>query len=104
METTMMTKCRDGTSSENNKLTSGNRKGKLVMKEKILEILAENYPEIDFESSDELVDDGTLDSLTVVGIISALSAEFDVELPYEEIIPENFNSVDAMAEVFEKYM
>ena len=74
------------------------------MKEKILEILEENYPEIDFESSDELVDDGTLDSLTVVGIISARSAEFDVELPYEEIIPENFNSVDAMAAVFEKYM
>jgi acyl carrier protein len=74
------------------------------MKEKILEILSETYPEIDFESSDELVDDGTLDSLTVVGIISALSSEFDVELPYEEIIPENFNSVDAMAEVFEKYM
>ena len=58
------------------------------MKEKILDILAENYPEIDFESSDELVDDGTLDSLTVVGIISVLSAEFDVELPYEEIVPE----------------
>ena len=74
------------------------------MKEKILEILSETYPEIDFESSDELVDDGTLDSLTVVGIISALSSEVDVELPYEEIIPENFNSVDAMAEVFEKYM
>ena len=62
------------------------------MKGKILDILAENYPEIDFESSDELVDDGTLDSLTVVGIISVLSAEFDVELPYEEIVPENFNS------------
>ncbi len=74
------------------------------MREKVLEVLAENYPEIDFESSDELVDDGTLDSLTVVGIISALSAEFDVELPYEEITPENFNSVDAMAAIYEKYM
>ena len=74
------------------------------MKEKILAILHENYPEIDFESSDELVDDGTLDSLTVVGIISALSSEFYVELPYEEIVPENFNSVDAMAALFERYM
>ena len=74
------------------------------MKEKILAILQENYPEIDFESSDELVDDGTLDSLTIVGIISALSSEFNVELPYEEIIPENFNSVDAMAALIEKYM
>ena len=74
------------------------------MKEKILDILAENYPEIDFESSEVLVDGGSLDSLTVVGIMSVLSAEFDVELPYEEIVPENFNSVDAMAALFEKYM
>ena len=72
------------------------------MKEKILDILAENYPEIDFESSDELVDDGTLDSLTVVGIISVLSAEFDVELPYEEIVPENFNSAKAMMALIEQ--
>lgn len=82
--------------------TERNRFG--TMKEKILEILAENYPEIDFESSDELVDDGTLDSLTIVGIISVLSSEFGVELPYEEIIPENFNSVDAMAETFGRYV
>ncbi len=74
------------------------------MKQKILYVLSENYPEIDFESSDELVDDGTLDSLTVVGIISALSAEFDVELPYEEITPENFNSIDAITALFEKYV
>ena len=30
--------------------------------------------------------------------------EFAVELPYEDIIPENFNSVDAMAELIEKYI
>lgn len=73
------------------------------MREKIKELLAENYPEIDFEASDELVDDGTLDSLTVVGVISVLSADLDVEIPYEEIVPENFNSLDAMAELFERY-
>ena len=50
------------------------------------------------------MDDGILDSLTIVGIISALSMEFGVELPYEDIIPENFNSVDAMAELIEKYL
>ena len=74
------------------------------MREKLLALLREEYPDIDFEESDELVDDGILDSLTVVGVISAISDEFNVEIPYEEIIPENFNSVDAMAEVFEKYM
>ena len=52
----------------------------------------------------DLDQDGILDSITIVGIISALSMEFAVELPYEDIIPENFNSVDAMAELIEKYI
>ena len=73
------------------------------MRDKVKEVLEENFPEIDFESSDELVDDGTIDSLSIVGMISALSAEFDVEIPYEEIIPENFNSLDAIAELIERF-
>ena len=35
--------------------------------------LQEEYPEVDFTSSDELVDEGILDSLTLTGIIAALS-------------------------------
>ncbi len=74
------------------------------MRERVKEILEENFPDIDFESSDELVDDGIIDSLSIVGMISALSDEFDVSLPYEEIVPENFNSLDSIAELIEKYM
>lgn len=74
------------------------------MREKVKAVLTQNYPEIDFECSTELVDDGILDSLTLVGIISALSMEFGVMLPYEDIVPENFNSIDSMAELIEKYM
>lgn len=73
------------------------------MKERLLELLREENGDIDFESSEELVDDGLLDSLTLAGIISAISMEFGVMLPYEEIIPENFNSVDAMAALIQKY-
>ena len=74
------------------------------MVEKVKEVLEENFPDIDFESSDELVDDGIVDSLSIVNMISVLSDEFDVSLPYEEIIPENFNSLDSIAELIEKYM
>lgn len=74
------------------------------MKEKLLEVLKREYPEIDFTVDADLVDDGILDSLTIVGVISAISMEFGVVLPYEEIIPENFNSVDAMAVMIEKYI
>lgn len=72
------------------------------MKERVLEVLQEEFPEIDFLSSDELVDDGILDSLTITGIIATLSMEFGITIPYEEIIEENFNSIDGLANLVEK--
>lgn len=74
------------------------------MKEQLLKVLQEQYPEVDFLTDADLVDDGVVDSLTITGIISAISMEFGVMLPYEEIIPENFNSLDAMAELLERYV
>ena len=72
------------------------------MEEKVLELLSEEFPEIDFTSSDELVDDGILDSLTITGIIAALSMEFGITIPYEEIVEENFNSIKGLADMVER--
>ncbi len=72
------------------------------MEEKVLNLLTEEFPDIDFMSSNELVDDGILDSLTITGIIAALSMEFGITIPYEEIIEENFNSVSALAAMVER--
>ena len=71
------------------------------MKEKVMELLERECPEIDFSSSAALVDDGVLDSLTLTSIIAALTMEFDITIPYEEIVEENFNSVDAMLDMLE---
>ena len=67
------------------------------MKDEVLQVLEEEYPEIDFRSSDKLVTDGILDSLTITGIIATLSAEFDISISYDDIVEENFNSVEALA-------
>ena len=67
------------------------------MKEKILELLTSTYPEIDFKCSDNLIDDGILDSLTVAGIISLLSLEFDILIQYDDIKEDNFNNINAIA-------
>ncbi|MDD6036169.1 MAG: acyl carrier protein [Lachnospiraceae bacterium] len=72
------------------------------MEKKVLELLSDAFPTIDFTASEELVDDGILDSLTLVEIISCLSMEFEIMIPYEEIIPDNFNSVVAIARMIEK--
>lgn len=64
--------------------------------ERLISILAELHPEIDFKTNDSLVDDGILDSLDIVSLVSQIDVEFDVSIPAEEIIPENFNSAAAL--------
>lgn len=72
------------------------------MEQKVLDLLTEEFPDIDFASSDALVDDGILDSLTITGIIAALTMEFGITIPYEEIIEENFNSIAGLAKMVER--
>ena len=72
------------------------------MYEKVLKQLEQECPEIDFTASNELVSDGILESLTLTTIIAALTMEFGITIPYEDIVEENFNSVDAMAVMVER--
>lgn len=64
--------------------------------EKLLAILSSLHPDVDFENNDALVDDGILDSLDIVSLVTEINAEFDVTVPAEEIVPENFNSAKAL--------
>ncbi|MBE6598934.1 MAG: acyl carrier protein [Ruminococcaceae bacterium] len=66
------------------------------MIEKIYEILEECCPDVDFRTEKNLVDDGLLESLDIVMIVNELAEEFDVRIGVEDILPENFNSAEAM--------
>lgn len=70
----------------------------MKMKERILEILSEALPQIDFTASNALVDDGILDSISIVTLVTELSQEFGVVFDLEELAPENLNSIDAITE------
>lgn len=72
------------------------------MKERILKLLEAEFADVDFTASDTLVDDGILDSLILVELISTLSMEYGITIPYEEIIPDNFNSIDAISDMVER--
>jgi len=64
--------------------------------EKLLEILQNSKPNIDFTAGHKLIDERILDSLDVITIVSEIDDEFDVEIGVNEIVPENFNSVEAI--------
>ena len=72
------------------------------MKETIIGILEELVDGVDFEPATSLIAAGELSSLDIIPLIGALSDEFDVTIPATEIVPANFNSVDAMAAMVER--
>ena len=70
--------------------------------DKLIKILNDLHPEIDFENNDSLIDDGILDSLDIVSLVTEIYAEFDVTIPAEEIVPENFNSAQALMDLINR--
>ncbi|MCR5275272.1 MAG: acyl carrier protein [Clostridiales bacterium] len=66
------------------------------MDERLLEILEDIQPEVDFETCTTLIDDHYLNSLAIISLVAELEEEFDITIPTVEIIPENFNSAAAM--------
>ena len=73
------------------------------MKEQIIEILEDIQPEADYETCQTLIDDHILTSLDVLSLVAELEDEFDVTIPTVEIIPSNFNSVDAIAAMVDRF-
>ena len=72
------------------------------MKDELMEILTEIRPDVDFENETSLIDDGILDSMDIVSLVGELDDAFDVSVGVENLLPENFNSVDAMVKLIER--
>lgn len=72
------------------------------MKEQLMSILKDLRPDVDFEKEQELIDEGILDSFDIVTLVGDINDEFEIGINVEDLLPENFNSVDAMLELISK--
>ncbi len=70
--------------------------------EALMEVLSALKPEIDFEREKELIDDGLLESFDVITLIAEIEEQFGIEIPAEEIVPENFNSAEGIWNLCER--
>lgn len=70
--------------------------------EELIAILKELHPDVDFLAEEALIDDGILDSLDIVTLVTEINNTFDVSIPAEEILPENFNSAKALWALIER--
>ena len=68
----------------------------------IPEILKEIRPEFDFAASSDFIGDGMLDSFDVVTLVSALDKNYSISIPGTDIVPENFQNVQAIEALLRK--
>ena len=71
------------------------------MKE-LLEILQKIKPGVNFENETGLIEKRILDSMSIVRLVQAINDEFDIEITVSDLVPENFDSVEAMMALIEK--
>ena len=64
--------------------------------------LMELRPDVDFEKETALIDDGVLDSFDIVALVGELNEAFDIEIKPNNLVPENFNSANAMMALIEQ--
>ncbi len=72
------------------------------MEEKIVKILSGLRPEFDFTENVDFIEEGMLDSFDIVSLINELDKEFNIVVPGEEVVPENFSSLEAICQLIGK--
>lgn len=70
--------------------------------DKLLGILNSLKPDVDFAKQTRIVDDGILDSMSIARLIGMLEDEYDIEFEVTDLVPENFNSIDAMLKMIQR--
>ena len=68
----------------------------------LMQILEELRPDVDFENEEGLIANGILDSFDIVSLVGELNEAFDIEIQPNDLIPENFNSANAIWALVEK--
>lgn len=76
----------------------------MIMKEKIIEILNDMRPEVDFTKESNLVSGGILTSFDVVALVEELSDCFEIDIMPKDLKASNFNSIESIVSLVEKYV
>lgn len=74
------------------------------MEEKVLEILKEHCEDALDYDGDSMMEDGVIDSFTVINVVSDLEDEFDIEIDAKYVIAENFRNKEAIIELVRKLL
>ena len=74
-----------------------------IFMKKVIDLLKEIRPEFDFNSSQDFIADGMIDSFDVVSLVSMLDKEYSIKIKGRDVIPENFSSIESIEKLISKY-
>ncbi len=69
------------------------------MEDKVLEVLEEYCEEALGYKGDNMMEEGVIDSFTVINIVSELEDVFDIEIDAKYVVAENFRNKEAIIEL-----
>jgi acyl carrier protein len=58
---------------------------------------AARFPNLLIRSDTPIIENGLLDSIEILNLVSFLEERFDIAVPVESFVPENFASAEAVA-------
>lgn len=70
--------------------------------DELIKVLEEIRPDLDFSVEKSLIDGGVLDSFDIINIVGELNDAFNIDINVADLLPENFNSAEAMWELVQK--
>lgn len=72
--------------------------------DKLMNILNETRPDLDFAQETKLIDEEILDSFDIISIVGEINSEFDININVSDLLPENFNSAEAIWQLIQTYL
>jgi acyl carrier protein len=75
---------------------------KALIRDYILSELIKDKHQASLSDSDSLIESGIVDSLGIMKLIGFLEDKISIQISDDELIPENFSSIDAIASLVAK--
>jgi acyl carrier protein len=69
---------------------------KVLLEEFIKEKIINSHKQVDLKNSTNLIEEGIIDSLGIMKLLSFIEETFKIQITDEELMPENFETVDSI--------
>lgn len=74
----------------------------MTTKEQVLAIIKEVKPTKDLSNVNDIIEGGYIDSFELMLLVVRLNESFGIEITIDELVPDNFNSVEAISTMIDK--